>query len=195
MVRAASEMAICFMLVLACSAAGAGERVTLQGSGATIIVPNGWVVSHVFSDPPSLHLWACDPAISDGCQVLAEMDLERLQGDRAPVSLEGVFREAAAAQAKSPVSRFSVPLQRLKVAGHEAVETFSVDDVIYDFGGGEAATSKSAYRAITLQAGSTFYRCTVSTSQLVDADRWRGALIEFCSSLNIAQAESPTGKQ
>lgn len=122
------------------------------------------------------------------------MDLERLQGDRAPASLDAVFSEAAAAQAKSPVFGHTVPLQRLKVAGHQAVETFSVGDVNYNFGGGEGATSKSADRAITLQAGSTFYRCTVSTSQLADADRWRGALIEFCSSLNIAQAERPTGK-
>lgn len=195
MARIAGEVAICLTLALACGSAGAGERMALQGSDATVVAPEGWTVFHMSSDPPFLRLTACDPAVAGGCQVLAEMDLERLQGGRAPASLDAVFSEAAAMQAKSPVLGHAVPLQRLKVAGHEAVETFSVGDVNYNFGGGDGATSKSAYRAITLQAGSTFYRCTVSTSQPVDAGRWRGALIEFCSSLNIAQAERPTGKQ
>lgn len=170
---------VCVALWLACCGiASASERIALPGSDATVEAPQGWSMVPMASDPPSLRLQACDPATTDGCRVMAEMDLERLQGDRAPASLDAVFNAALSVNAENPV-----PAQRIEVVGQNAVETVVV------------APSKTTYRAITLQAGPAFYRCGLSTSPMQDPTRWRPALVEFCSSLQFADAKSPIGKK
>lgn len=156
----------------------AGERIALPGSDATVEAPRGWAALPMMSDPPSLRWQACDPATADGCRVLAEMDLERLAGDRVPASLEAVFRGASTVGPENPA-----PAQRIEVAGHDAVETVVVSPL------------GTTHRALTLKAGSAFYRCGLSASPKQDPARWRPALIEFCSSLQFADAKRPIGKK
>jgi len=178
------------LLLACCGSALAGERVALEGSGATVEIPPGWANAFVDSDPPMVVLRACDPAMKDGCLVMAEMTLENLKGERAPASLDAVFRDASVVSAVNPV-----PAQWIKVAGHDAVETVVLGDVNYNYGGGKGDTAAMAYRMLTLQVGSSFYRCGVSASPKQDPARWRPALIEFCSSLQFADAKRPIGKK
>lgn len=169
----------CLALSLAyCGVATAGERMAFEGSDVTVEAPGGSMV--MANDASSLHLNVCDPAVADGCQVLAQMYVEKLSGGREPASLDAVFRTASAVSADNPV-----PARRIKVAGYDAVETASLGDVNYNYGGGRGDTAKMAYRAITLQAGAAFYRCGISASPDADWAHWRGALHEFCSSLRI----------
>lgn len=178
------------LLLACCGSAQAGERVALQGSGATVEIPRGWTNAFMDSDPPMIMLRACDPAVKDGCLVMAEMTLENLKGDRAPASLDAVFRDASVVSDVNPA-----PAKQIKIAGYDAVETVVLGDVNYNYGNGKGDTAKMAYRKLTLQVGSAFYRCDVSTSPKQDAARWRPALIEFCSSLQFADAKSPIGKK
>ncbi len=178
------------VLALWSLSAVAGERVALEHSATTVQVPFGWSVMPVSSDAPSLHVAACDPGVTAGCQVLAEMDVEHLLADRRPASLQAVFD---ATSNMDPVSQATA--QRLKVAGREAVETFSLNPVTYDYADGSGETVRMAYRAITLQAGMELYRCSLSVAPKRDSPRWRAALIEFCSSLKVADARSATGKK
>ncbi|MCL1633497.1 hypothetical protein M2650_02385 [Luteimonas sp. SX5] len=177
----------CSALLLAgCGVAAAGERIALEGSDVTVEVQHDWMM--MASDASSLHLNVCNPAMADGCQVLAQMYVEKLSGAMAPASLDAVFRSASVVSADNPV-----PARWIKVAGYDAVETAALGDVNYNYGEGRGGTAKMAYREITLRAGPAFYRCGVSASPDADWTRWRGALHDFCSSLRFVDAKKTIG--
>ena len=190
----AVPLAIAATALSQAAVAQADGRVAVPGSDATVAVPGGWVVAPAASDPPSLELWACDPAERDGCRLLAQMRVQALAGRWKPASLDSVYRAAvASADDRGGAAPADRP-RRIRVGGHAGVETSSVGEAIYDLADGGARTAREAHRAVTLQVGSGFYRCDASTPAVADAGRLRGPLMDLCSSLQSVEAAMPAGK-
>ncbi len=160
----------------------AAERVPLEGTNIAVVPDASWWPVPMSSDEPSLDFYLCaEPRSPNSCHVRAEFTLDRLDGARAPTSLDELF-----ARSKGPTQS-----RRTKIAGFDAIEISGESKTIYDTinkdGGLSGSNSNELFVSLTLQVGDRYYRCSmrrVLASE--DAAVLNSQLHSFCDSLQVA---------
>jgi len=122
-IRRFAQCMLCVLVACACSSALAAERIALEGSQATVEVPDGWKRMSVGSSEPFALFYLCsegaEPQPNGACTVRAEFNVEQLIGDRMPQSLDARFGEWTKNDASD--HRVSAPTH-FPLAGNEAIE-------------------------------------------------------------------------
>jgi hypothetical protein len=164
---------------LTCVHAAAGERIALEGSNASIEVPEGWSVVPATGENPFLMLNLCDSNVADGCLVRAELLIAQLTREQAPPSLDARLAQWQ----QDTTQKVVAPPTRLKIGERDAIEAVTR-------GAHSDHISKQVFfDTILLQEGDRYYTCSM-TMDPPDYIALKSVLHDFCASVRFTTAQS-----
>jgi hypothetical protein len=163
----------------ACSHALAAQRIAIDGSDASVELPEGWSVVPATGETPFVMLNLCDPTMTDGCLVRAELMLEQMTSEQMPHSLDDRLAQWQADSARNVV----VAPAHLAIGGRDSIES------VIRGAHSDHIQKEVFFDTILLREGDRYYTCSM-TMNPPDYIALKGVLHDFCASLRFTTAQS-----